>query len=375
LSPELVTAAGMLHFCNRDYGGARQRFSESLSMDAKNNQARLMLMLIDWISGGREQSTYQRDLLKADWRSPAEFQGYLARVLEGSVPIDRAIKGWHSPAEKTWVYFISGLVRSREGKIEEAEKLLQEAVLSGDLDSWEFFLSRANLENLRKKRRNSLSTDTQWTEYTAQVERFEAIVRESLNMKKKKQEQSAPLWERLADISIPVEEKRLVLEKALELDPENRMILSALAYCTAAMGVWPDALTYVRRFLATDGRQNAVRMSLGLFEAGILHHQGQEAEVQAILDDYRRRIRDPWFLTICDYLTGRETEDSLRRQAGEHPENFITAFTVIGFWAEGSKDKKSALRLYREVLGTFLDDWLDYGFVRERLKCLKQSSG
>ncbi|MBS3918403.1 MAG: trypsin-like peptidase domain-containing protein [Deltaproteobacteria bacterium] len=375
LSPELVTAAGMLHFCNRDYGGARQRFSESLSMDAKNNQARLMLMLIDWISGGREQSTYQRDLLKADWRSPAEFQSYLARVMEGSVPIDRAIKGWHSPAEKTWVYFISGLVRSREGKIEEAEKLLQEAVLSGDLDSWEFFLSRANLENLRKKRRNSLSTDTQWTEYTAQVERFEAIVRESLNMKKKKQEQSAPLWERLADISIPVEEKRFVLEKALELDPENRMILSALAYCTAAMGVWPDALTYVRRFLATDGRQNAVRMSLGLFEAGILHHQGQEAEVQAILDDYRRRIRDPWFLTICDYLAGRETEDSLRKQAGEHPENFITAFAVIGFWAEGSKDKKSALRLYREVLGTFLDDWLDYGFVRERLKCLKQSSG
>lgn len=375
LNPELVTAAGMLHFCNRDYRGARQRFSESLSMDAKDNQARLMLMLIDWISGIREESPYQRDLLEADWRSPAEFQGYLARVLEGSVSIDRALKGWHSPEENTWVCFVSGLVRSREGKIEEAEKLLQEAVLSGDPDSWVFFLSRASLEDQRKKRRNIFRTDAQWTEYSAQVEHFEAIARESLDMKKKKKEQSAPLWERLADVSIPLEEKRIVLEKALEIHPENRMILAALAYCTAAMGVWPDALIYVRRFLETEGRQNAVRMSLGLFEAGIFHYQGQEAEAQAILDDYSRRIRDPRFLAICDYLMGRQTEDSLRRQAGEHPENFMTAFSVIGFWAEGSKDKKSALRFYREALGTFLDDWLDYGFVRERLKRLKQSGG
>ena len=44
-----------------------------------------------------------------------------------------------------------------------------------------------------------------------------------------------------------------------------------------AMGVWPDALIYIRKFLETESRQNAVRMSLGLFEAGIFHYQGQEA--------------------------------------------------------------------------------------------------
>ncbi len=375
LDPELITAAAMLHFCNRDYQGARQRFSELLSMDEHDNQARLLLMLIDWISGIREESAYQRDLLKVDWRSPAELQGYLARVLEGSVSIDSALKGWHTPAEKTWVCFISSLIRSREGKIEEAEKLLQEAILSGDPDSWGFLLSWASLEDQRKKRRHFLRTDAQWAEYNAQVEHFDAITRESLKMKKKKQEQSAPLWESLADVSIPLEEKRLVLEKVLEIHPANHMVLAALAYSTAAMGVWPEALVYVRRFLETEGRQNAVRMSLGLLAAGILHYQGEEAEAQAILDDYHRHIRDPWFLAICDYLMGRETEESLRKQAGEAPENFMTAFSVIGFWAEGSKDKKSALRFYRDALATFLDDWLDYGFVRERLKRLKQSGG
>jgi hypothetical protein len=116
-------------------------------------------------------------------------------------------------------------------------------------------------------------------------------------------------------------------------------------------------------------------MSLGLLEAGILHYQGQEAEAQASLNDYGRRIHDPWFLAICDYLLGRQTEKSLKTQGGENPENIITAFTAIGFWAEGSKDKKSALRFYREALGTFLDDWLEYDFTRERLKRLRQSEG
>jgi tetratricopeptide (TPR) repeat protein len=374
LNPELVTAAGMLHFCNGDYQSARQRFSESLSMDDKDSQARLMLMLIGWISGFGEESA-RRSLLEADWRSSAEFQGYLARVLEGNVSIDRALKGWQSLEEKTWIYFIAGLLRSREGKIEEAEKLLQEAVLSGDPESWEFFLSRASLEDQRRKRRSLLPADVQWAEYTAQLEQFEVVARESLKIRKKRKEASAPLWERLADASIPLEEKRLVLEKALEIDPENRTILAALAYCTAAMGNWPDALTYVRRFLGTEGRQNAVRMSLGLLEAGILRNQGQEQEAQAVLDEYGRRVRDPWFLAICDYLMGRQTEQSLRTQAGQSPENFLTGFTLIGFWAEGSEDKRSALRFYREALETFLEDWLEYGFARERLKRLKQPAG
>jgi tetratricopeptide (TPR) repeat protein len=375
LHPELMTTAGMLHFCNGDYPGARQRFSELLSMDAKDNQARLIMVLIDWISGTSEKSAAHRNLLETDWRSNAEFQGYLARGLEGSVSIDHALKGWNNPAEKTWVYFISGLVCSKEGKSEEAEKLLQEAVLSGDPDSWEFFLSRASLEDLRKKRRTIFRTSNQWTEYAAQVEQFETISRRSLELKKKKKEELAPLLPCLADTQVPLEEKRSVLDKAFKIDPENHGILATLAYYTTAMGIWPDALNYLRMFLASEGRQNAARMSLGLLEAGILHYQGKELEAQVSLRDYGGRTHDPWFLAICEYLMERQTEESLKRQASEDPENMITAFTVAGFWAEGSKDNKNALRFYREALGTFLDDWPEYDFVRERMKHLRGSGG
>jgi hypothetical protein len=35
---------------------------------------------------------------------------------------------------------------------------------------------------------------------------------------------------------------------------------------------------------------------------------------------------------------------------------------------EGSKDKSMALRFYREAMGSFLADWLEYDFARERIK-------
>jgi tetratricopeptide (TPR) repeat protein len=197
-------------------------------------------------------------------------------------------------------------------------------------------------------------------------------MQESLAMKKKRREGLAPLWASLADGPVPLEEKRELMEKTLELDPENRMVMASLAYTAAALGDWPESLAYLRRVLATEGRQNAARMSLGLLEAGILHFQNHEEEARARLAEYSRRTRDPWFLAIADHLMGRQTEEDLRSQASVGSQNVITAFTAMGFWAEGSKDKTKALRFYQEALGSFLDDWLEYDFVRERIKRLKQ---
>jgi hypothetical protein len=75
---------------------------------------------------------------------------------------------------------------------------------------------------------------------------------------------------------------------------------------------------------------------------------------------------DPWYLTISDYLLGKQTERSLLQQAGGSPENIITAHSALG---------QKAIKHYREALGSFLDTWLEYDFSRERLKRLKQPSG
>jgi tetratricopeptide (TPR) repeat protein len=373
LEPSGVAAAGMLHFCNGDARGARQRFTQSLSMDPEDHQARLMLALLDWQAGSKNETPYHRELAAADWRSPAEFQGYLLQVLEGRVELPAALDAWTSSAEKSWLHYIGGLVRQRQGDPVEAERLVEQAVLSADPEGWEFLPARARLEEMRKQRRAALQAPDQWAAYTAHTLQFDRRVKESLDGRKKRQEALAPLWALLADNDADAEDKAAALVRLVELDPENRAIRGILAYAAAGADAFPEALEHLRAYLAVEGRQTGMRMGLGLLEAGILRHQGDEAAAGECLARYAREIRDPWFLAVCDYLGGRLSEDALRRQAGDGPENVLTAFSAAGFWAEGAKDKKSAIRFYREALGSFLDHWVEYEFVRERVKRLKRA--
>ena len=192
--PVMVAASGMLHFCNGDERGARQRFMQSLSMDPEDYQARLMLVLIDWLSGSQNGKPYHQDLAAADWRSPAEFQGYLLQVLEGRVDLQAALNAWTSSSEKSWIHYIGGLVRLRQGNPEEAEGMIEQAVLSADFEGWEFLLARAKLDELRKQRRAALKANDQWAAYAAHMEQFDRQVKETLDAKKKRQEDLTPLW-------------------------------------------------------------------------------------------------------------------------------------------------------------------------------------
>ena len=53
----------------------------------------------------------------------------------------------------------------------------------------------------------------------------------------------------------------------------------------------------------------------------------------------------------------------------------LTAATLIGFWEEATGDRKQALARYKEVLGTFMDDWPEFEFARERIKRLRIPPG
>jgi hypothetical protein len=70
--PEMIMAAGMMHYCTGDNAGAGKLFSKTLSMDAENPEARLMLFLIDWLKGEGTSSAHREALLAQDWRSPGE---------------------------------------------------------------------------------------------------------------------------------------------------------------------------------------------------------------------------------------------------------------------------------------------------------------
>jgi serine/threonine protein kinase/tetratricopeptide (TPR) repeat protein len=373
--PEMIMAAGMMHYCTGDNAGAGKLFSKTLSMDAENPEAKLMLFLIDWLNGKGTTSAHREALLAQDWRSPGEFQGYLVRVLEGLIDEVSALRGWHTSAEKSWLNYAVSLIRVKGQDWEEAEKLLKESVLAADPSAWEFLMARAKLEQLQKRRQKALKTKAQWSKYSEDIQAFDKVVKKSLEEEAKRETELLPLMMAFMDETAAIKERREALRKISELYPQNRKIFVTLAFYSAADEDWSQSLEYTRTFLKGDGRQNADRMSLGILEAGILHHQGLADQTQTSLQEFVSRTMDPWYLTISDYLLGKQTERSLLQQAGGSPENIITAHSALGLWAEGSGDKQKAIKHYREALGSFLDTWLEYDFSRERLKRLKQPSG
>ena len=373
--PSLVMAAGIMHLCADDIEGAKQYFSQSLSMDSENYDARWLLYLIDWMTDEQGGRAHRDDLLALDWRSLAEFQGYLVRVLEGMVDEEAALDGWYTDSEKSWLNYVVGLLRSRQKDWAGAEKLIREAILLSDQNAWEFFLARAKLEDVQKQRRESLKKKKLLSQYNENIEAFETEIKKSIEEKKNNEEKLAPLRAKILTAETPLKEKLEALKEIYKMYPENRQLLVGLAYYSAADEAWPEALEYIRNFLKGGGRLYSDRLGLGLMEAGILHYQGQEVEAQASLEAFLRRTRDPWYQTISEYLLGKQSEDYLKKQAGESPENLITASTALGFWSEGSGDKDKALRYYKEALGTFLDNWLEYDFAKERIKRLKQPAG
>lgn len=133
-----------------------------------------------WLAGKGQQSAYRRILLSWDWRSAAEFQGYLARVLAGLINEKSALKGWYTPSEKSWLYYVVGLKRARRRQWAGAETLMRAAALAADADTWEFFLTRSKLEQLQNLRRKQFQTSTQWNRYNVDVEAFNQTLARSL---------------------------------------------------------------------------------------------------------------------------------------------------------------------------------------------------
>ena len=372
--PRLVMAAGMMHFCAGDNQGARRLFGQSLSIDSENSLAKLMLFITDWLVGNSSVSPHRQEVLALDWRSPAEFMGYLARVLEGLVDEEAALKGWDTDVERGWLSYIVALIRVKRGEWVDSERLLKEAVLASDTDGWVFFLASAQLDQVQQQRLDSLEAGSQWAAYQAEREDFEQAVQRDRAAKEERKAKLAELQDRLEEESVSPKDKRQVLEKILESLPGYWEAVVGLAFYSALEEDWAGALEYARSFLERDGRQSASQLSMGLLEPEILHRMGREEEARASLEAYGRRTRDPWYRAVSEALLGKRTEDSLKKEAGKSPENIVSLNVALGFWAEGSGDKERAIGHYKEALQSLMDTWIEFDFARERIKSLRQPS-
>jgi lipoprotein NlpI len=363
-----------MHFCSGDYQGAGYLFDQVLSMNTENDHARLMLFLIDWLTGQARLSPYRQELLALDWRSSSEFLGHLARILEGLVDQRSALKGWYSEDEKSWLHYAVGLMLAKQGDPAGSEGRLREAVLTADSEDWLFFMALSKLEQIQRQRSASFLNTAERTNYQAEIEAFTRTVQKDQEAKAKRRTEIAPLIAKLKQDSVSPKDKQAVLERILKSDKTNGNLLVGLVYYSTMDESWDQALEYARTFLEIEGRENAGRLSIGLLQPEILHNIGRKEEAKTELERYNRRTKDPWYRAIGECLLTQRTEQSLTEKAGESPEYMLTAHTSLGFWAEGSGDKNKADKHYKEALGSYMDDMIEYEFARERIKRLRQIS-
>ncbi|MCP4691817.1 MAG: hypothetical protein GY859_27475, partial [Desulfobacterales bacterium] len=181
----------------------------------------------------------------------------------------------------------------------------------------------------------------------------------------------APLYAVQERDSATLEEKTAALEKILLEEEVDGEALVGLAFFAAMAGEWEKALDYTHRFSVIRGRENDSRLSMKLLEVQILLASGRKAEAEARLERFDQGVADPWYKEIARCLRGEIPEKSLIEKAGACPEYLVTAHAALGPRAEGAGEKETALKHYKEALGSYMDDWFEYQFAMERIRRLK----
>jgi S1-C subfamily serine protease len=374
VDPTLVLTAAMIHFCAGDHEKAGPLFEKALSMDDKNAQARWMLFLIDWLAGRAAASPYGRALLELDWRSPHELFGYLVRVLEAKVTEDAFLQGGYTDYERQWLRYVAALVAGRNQDTTRAEKLLQPVVLATGRENWLHFLALARLEKTQQQKLAGMEDPGTRRQYQAQLDQFDREFQKSRPKLAEHRALLAPLRAQLGQDSLAPQAKRALLNQILKIDPADGDLLVAMGFYSAMEADWEPALQYAHQFLSLTGRENAGRLQMGLLRAEILLNMGRRKEALAELENFVHNTEDVWYGSIAECLLGRETEQFLAEKAGESPEYVLTGRMALAFWAEGSGDKDKAIDHYREALGSYMDDMIEYAFAVERIKRLRQKS-
>ncbi len=372
--PAFAMAAGLMNYCRNDYEEAEKFFSRGLSMNKENDLARMMLYLVDYIVDKTDKNGYQKTLMSLDWRSPSEFFGYLVRIMSGEIEFKTVLKKGNTDQETSWLHYIAGLIYTRRGDLVAAEDQLQMAVSTAVAsDHWPYLMAVSRLEHIFQTHLETMTDSVEKTAYRTRAETFARSVREKWTAKVQNYNELAPMRAKLSRASIRPADKIVIIEKILETDKNNSSLLVQLAYYSGMDGAWEQALEYTRRFMKRSGRESSSRLAGGLLEPLLLNRLGRAEEAKIGLEDFHNRTQDPWYRDISAFLLGRLEESSLMEKAYEQPGYLVTGLVALGLWEEGRDQVKQALQHYREALGSYRDDRLEYHFAAERIKRLQET--
>jgi tetratricopeptide (TPR) repeat protein len=367
--------AGLIHYCRKNHSAAKSLFSRALSINRDNDLARLMLYLIDYITGQADISPHREALISLDWRSPAEFFGYLATIVSGKIDIKPAVTMGDTDQEASLLNYVAGFIKAQQGKMDEAEAHFRKALFKASgSDRWSYLMAMAGLEALYKTQLETMPESPLKITYQSESDEFIQSIHKRWTDKVKTHLEIAKLEAKLNQDTVSLPEKQAIVHKILAKYPQNAKWLIQSAYYYAMDEKWDLALEQMRPLIHSPGRESAARLSGGLLQPLLLNRFGRTDEATARLNAFQKRIKDPWYKEISRCLLDPAKETSLAEKAGQQPVYLVTGHTALGLWAEGNDDFKKALRHYKEALRSYRDDRIEYLFAGERIKKLQKTN-
>jgi S1-C subfamily serine protease len=362
--PILIFTAAVLHFCSNNQNKSRDLFSQLISIEGENTKSKLMLHIIDWITGQETNYHLTKDLFTMTWRHQDEFSGYLAKVLKQRQKMETNFLDFENNAEKAWRLFIQGLILEKENQMGKAMKIYREAILTAGANDHLYLLSFARLDELLDKQIAFVEDKKQ---HQTQKLAFRKTAKENREKEKTRHAKAVALINTFESPQTRHEEKIKTYNALLELVPGNRTIIGRIAFFHSMNSEWQKALDFIDIFFSRPCRETALSLSLGLLKGEILRFTATPEAANDNLNKFQTHTRDPWYGIISKHLILGTSEADLVKLAGKNPEKLITLHTALGLWAEGDKDKEKAAHHYREALSTYLDGWNEYDLALARI--------
>ncbi|HYU67918.1 MAG TPA: tetratricopeptide repeat protein [Burkholderiales bacterium] len=305
---ETRLAYARLLVAQKRFGEARAEFQKLMSgvpdsSDMAFAVALLSLQLKDYDAAER----YLRSLIESPYRDKDGVRLYLGQVAEERQNIPEALR-WYGEVGEGEQYVQAQIryaqVLARQGKLDEARARLQQAAAKNSQQRVQLILAEAQL--LRDANQPKTAFDlvgqaldrvpnnpellydyAMLAEKIERVDILEASLRKLIEIRPEHAHAYNALGYSLADRNQRLPEARELIEKALQLAPDDSFIIDSMGWVLYRMGKLKDSLGYLRRAFA--GRPDAeIAAHLG----EVLWAMGERAEAERVWGDATRESPD-----------------------------------------------------------------------------------
>jgi len=305
---ETRLAYARLLVAQKRFGEARAEFQKLMasvpdSTDAAFAVALLSLQLKDYDAAEK----YLRSLIESPYRDKDGVRLYLGQVAEERKNLPEALR-WYGEVGEGEQYVQAqiryGQVLARQGKLDEARVRLQQAAAKNSQQRVQLILAEAQL--LRDANQPKTAFDlvgqaldrvpnnpellydyAMLAEKIERVDILEASLRKLIAIRPEHAHAYNALGYSLADRNQRLPEARELIEKALQLAPDDSFIIDSMGWVLYRLGNLKDSLGYLRRAFA--GRPDPeIAAHLG----EVLWAMGERGEAERVLGDATRESPD-----------------------------------------------------------------------------------